>query len=56
MGFLRGLGWGLPTIGAYDKLAIQYGYTHSTSTNAEAAPILEDGRNRVEYCGLWSAL
>mgnify|MGYP002803376676 FL=1 len=37
-----------PTIGAYDKLAIQYGYTHSTSTNAEAAPILEDILRKAE--------
>lgn len=31
-----------PTIGAYDKLAIRFGYTHATSTDAEAAPILKD--------------
>ena len=31
-----------PTIGAYDKLAIRYGYTHSASTDAEAAVIRKD--------------
>lgn len=31
-----------PTIGAYDKLAIRYGYTHAASTDAEAAVILKD--------------
>lgn len=31
-----------PTIGAYDKLAIRYGYTHSASTDAEAAVILKE--------------
>ncbi|CAJ1347895.1 unnamed protein product, partial [Effrenium voratum] len=42
-----------PTVGAYDKLAIKYGYTHFTSPPEEAAPILQETLREAEsyqYC------
>ena len=39
-----------PTIGAYDKLVIRYGYTHSASTDAEAAVILKDLAPNLNSC------